>query len=54
MLQREITEKFDLPISIAASKSKWIAKLATDTIKPYGVKVIYPHEVNAFVNPIKI
>ena len=54
MLQREITEKFDLPISIAASKSKWIAKLATDTIKPYGVKVIYPHEVNAFVNPIKV
>lgn len=54
MLQREITEKFDLPISIAASHSKWIAKLATDTIKPYGVKVIYPHEVNAFVNPIKV
>ncbi len=54
MLQREITEKFDLPISIAASGSKWIAKLATDTIKPYGTKVIYPHEVNAFVNPIKV
>lgn len=53
-LQREITERFDLPISIAASKSKWIAKLATDTIKPYGVKVIYPHEVACFVDPIKV
>lgn len=53
-LQHEILERFDLPISIAASHSKWIAKLATDTIKPYGTKVIYPDEVSAFVNPIKV
>jgi len=53
-LQHEILERFDLPISIAASRSKWIAKLATDTIKPYGTKVIYPDEVSAFVNLIKV
>ena len=53
-LQQEILERFDLPISIAASKSKWIAKLATDTIKPYGTKVIEAHEVSAFTDPMKI
>ncbi|QIR79984.2 hypothetical protein FA592_13875 (plasmid) [Sulfurospirillum diekertiae] len=53
-LQQEILERFDLPISIAASKSKWIAKLATDTIKPYGTKVIEAHEVSTFTDPIKI
>lgn len=53
-LQHEILERFDLPISIAASKSKWIAKLATDTIKPYGTKVIEAHEVNHFTDPMKI
>ncbi|MBE0490784.1 MAG: DNA polymerase IV [Sulfurospirillum sp.] len=53
-LQNEILEKFDLPISIAACKSKWVAKLATDTIKPYGCKVIEDTQIQAFTNPIKI
>ncbi|DAB34040.1 MAG TPA: DNA polymerase IV [Sulfurospirillum sp. UBA12182] len=53
-LQAQILEKFGLPISIVASKSKWIAKLATDTIKPYGCKVIEDEEIEAFTNPIAI
>jgi len=39
-LQREILEKFDLPISIGASSAKWIAKLATDYNKPYGITIV--------------
>jgi DNA polymerase IV len=53
-LQADITRLFDLPISIAASKSKWIAKLATDKIKPYGTKVIFEHEVKAFIKDVPI
>lgn len=36
-LRNDIQEKFDLPITIGASHSKWIAKLLTDKIKPFGV-----------------
>lgn len=53
-LQQNVLERFDLPISIAASSSKWIAKLATDTIKPYGTKVIYPHQISDFTDQIPI
>lgn len=53
-LQREILEKFDLPISIGASRSKWIAKLITDKVKPYGVRVVKQHDVNEFIKDIPI
>jgi DNA polymerase-4 len=53
-LQEDIKKQFNLPISIAASQSKWIAKLATDKIKPYGAKVIFPHQVSDFTDPIPI
>jgi len=36
-LQDEILEIFDIPVSIGISKAKWIAKLATESAKPYGV-----------------
>ncbi len=44
-LRDDIMQRFDLPISIGASRSKWIAKLLTDEIKPYGAMVLYDHEV---------
>ena len=44
-LRDDIKKRFDLPISIGASRSKWIAKLLTDEIKPYGAMVLYDHEV---------
>lgn len=53
-LQKDVLERFDLPISIAASPSKWIAKLATDTIKPFGTKVLHSCEIDNFTDKIPI
>jgi DNA polymerase-4 len=36
-LQAKILEYFNIPVSIGISKAKWIAKLATESAKPYGV-----------------
>ena len=53
-LQQEILEQFDLPISIGASSSKWIAKLATDFRKPYGLTVVCQEQIASFVAPMPI
>lgn len=53
-LRDEIMDRFDLPITIGASKSKWIAKLITDKAKPFGVKVVYESDIDDFVDPIGI
>ena len=36
-LQAELLHRFDIPVSIGIAKSKWIAKLATEDAKPYGI-----------------
>jgi len=51
-LKSEIYEKFSLPISIGAAKSKWIAKLATNFAKPNGIYVV--RDVNSFIKNIPI
>lgn len=51
-LQNEIKEKFKLPISIGAAKSKWIAKLATSFAKPEGIKIV--KDVENFIKDIPI
>lgn len=53
-LQHEIMLRFQLPVSIGASRSKWIAKLATSAAKPYGTMVIRHKEVESFVKEIPI
>jgi len=53
-LRDDILKKFDLPISIGASKSKWIAKLLTDTVKPYGVIAVPQEKVNELTNDIDV
>lgn len=53
-LQNEILEKFDLPITIGANRSKWLAKLVTDKIKPYGTKVLKQGEIDAFLHRVPI
>lgn len=53
-LQRDIMDKFHLPVSIGASTSKWIAKLATSEAKPYGTRVVYQKDIGEFVRSIPI
>ena len=53
-LKIEIMETFNLPLSIGASPSKWTAKLATSMAKPFGTKVIWPHEHYETVKDIPI
>ncbi len=53
-LQHRIQNEFRLPVSIGASRSKWIAKLATSMAKPYGVRVVYDDEIESFVRDIPI
>lgn len=53
-LQEEIMEKFLLPVTIGAAKSKWIAKLATSESKPYGVRVVKQKEIADFLRDIPV
>lgn len=53
-LQQEILAKFDLPISITASNSKWLAKLLTDKIKPFGTFVIEDKDIANLTDNILI
>ncbi len=52
MLQTKILEHFDIPVSIGISKSKWIAKLATESAKPYGVYEV--KDIDAYIEHIPI
>ena len=36
-LQEQLLCRFDIPVSVGISHAKWIAKLATESAKPYGV-----------------
>ncbi len=36
-LKAKMIEQFDIPVSIGISKAKWIAKLATESAKPFGI-----------------
>ncbi len=51
-LKREIKEKFNLPVSIGAAKSKWTAKLATSFAKSDGIKVIL--DTDKFIKDIPV
>ncbi|WP_373032981.1 DNA polymerase IV [Sulfurovum sp.] len=51
-LQAKILEHFDIPVSIGISKAKWIAKLATESAKPYGVFEV--KDIDAYIEDIPI
>lgn len=54
-LKQEAMEVLELPLSIGAAFSKFTAKMATNDAKPFGTKVVYPQEVDAFIRdkPLK-
>jgi len=51
-LQAKILKHFDIPVSIGISKAKWIAKLATESAKPYGVYEV--KDIDAYIEDIPI
>lgn len=53
-LQADIMNRFSLPITIGAAKSKWIAKLVTGESKPFGTRVIWPYEISTFLAKIPV
>ena len=54
-LKQKILDDLGLPISIGIAKTKWIAKLATNDAKPFGVMFIHPTRVEDYIyhKPIK-
>ncbi|DAB29154.1 MAG TPA: DNA polymerase IV [Sulfurimonas sp. UBA12504] len=53
-LRHEIKRQTQLPVSIGAAKTRYIAKLATTYAKPFGCKTITQHNFDAFINPIAV
>lgn len=51
-IQAKILSHFDIPVSIGISKAKWIAKLATESAKPYGVYEV--KDIDAYIEHIPI
>ena len=53
-LKEKIKNDIGLPVSIGISNSKWIAKLATEFAKPFGIRYIKTDGVNNFIKNIPI
>lgn len=53
-LKKSIYQEFKLPISIGISSGKWIAKLATNHAKPYGIHLVKESEISDFIHDIPI
>ena len=51
-LQEKLNTHFDIPVSIGIAKAKWIAKLATESAKPYGVFEV--KDIDAYIENIPI
>ena len=51
-LQAKVLSHFDIPVSIGISKAKWIAKLATESAKPYGVHEV--KDIDSYIENIPI
>jgi DNA polymerase-4 len=51
-LQSKLLTYFDIPVSIGIAKAKWIAKLATESAKPYGVFEV--KDIDTYIEEIPI
>lgn len=54
MLRHAIKRHLNLPVSIGAAHSKYIAKLATDTAKPFGCRTLFADGVKPFVQNLPV
>jgi len=52
LLKEKIKKHFDIPVSIGISRAKWIAKLATESAKPYGVYEV--KDIDSYIEDIPI
>jgi len=52
MIQEKLLTHFDIPVSIGISKAKWIAKLATESAKPYGIYEV--RDIDSYIENIPI
>ncbi len=53
-LRHAIKRHLNLPVSIGAAHSKYIAKLSTDEAKPFGCRTLFAHEVEPFLRNITV
>lgn len=53
-LRHAIKRHLSLPVSIGAAHSKYIAKLITDTAKPFGCRTLFPDEIIPFIRNIPV
>ena len=51
-LKAKMIERFNIPVSIGISRAKWIAKLATESAKPFGVYEV--KDINAYIENIPV
>ncbi|MGE4579048.1 MAG: DNA polymerase IV [Desulfuromonadales bacterium] len=53
-IRNSIRKELALPASAGVAPNKYLAKLASEAAKPDGLKVIHPHEIEAFILPLPI
>ena len=53
-LKQEIKDIIKLPVSIGASKTRYIAKLATSSAKPDGCKIVLQKDLDSFIQDIPV
>ncbi len=53
-LRHEIKRRLDLPVSIGAAQTKFIAKLATGRAKPFGCRTVTPRGLASFMEAIPV
>ncbi|SFV52425.1 DNA polymerase IV [hydrothermal vent metagenome] len=51
-LKEKIMDDFDIPVSVGISRAKWIAKLATESAKPFGVFEV--RDIDAYIEHIPV
>ena len=51
-LKAKMMDTFDIPVSIGISKAKWIAKLATESAKPFGIYEV--KDIDAYIEDMPI